>query len=187
MAGPSVRCFTNSNQHVHGRIASQFPKADGSQVHCGTHYTAAPFLSDPRIASRFLIEVRENVLARSVRKDQGLLAQLLALKCYEWGVRLCVDGVGGALWRLGILKDLPVALAKIDSRFVGDILINRDSETLVRSAVQWGQGAGVEIAATGVDTPAIAERLRALGVRYGQGSAFGTAEPIGLTLAGLYS
>jgi EAL domain-containing protein (putative c-di-GMP-specific phosphodiesterase class I) len=57
----------------------------------------------------------------------------------------------------------------------------------VRSAVEWGQRAGVAVAATGIDTPAIAERLRFLGVHYGQGSVFGTAEPVGLTLTGLYS
>jgi EAL domain-containing protein (putative c-di-GMP-specific phosphodiesterase class I)/CheY-like chemotaxis protein len=144
-------------------------------------------LSNVGIAGRFLIELREAALAKSLRRDEGLLARLLTLRCYEWGTRLAIDGVGGALWKFEVLKNLPVALAKIDSRFVCDILTNQQSESLVRSAVEWGQRAGVAVAATGIDTPAIAERLRFLGVHYGQGSVFGTAEPVGLTLTGLYS
>jgi EAL domain-containing protein (putative c-di-GMP-specific phosphodiesterase class I)/CheY-like chemotaxis protein len=143
-------------------------------------------LSDSRVASRFLIEVRESALAKSLRRDEGLLARLLTMRCYEWGARLSVDGVSGALWKLEVLKNLPIALAKIDSRFVCDILTNPQSESLVRSAVEWAQRSGVDVAATGIDTPAIAERLSGLGVHYGQGNLFGSTEPVGLTLTGLY-
>jgi EAL domain-containing protein (putative c-di-GMP-specific phosphodiesterase class I)/CheY-like chemotaxis protein len=139
-------------------------------------------LSDPRVAPRMLIEVREAALAKSLRADEGLLARLLGLRCYEAGARLCIDGVCGALWRLGVLRNLPVALAKIDSRFVCNIIANNHSDYLVRSAVEWGHKAGVEIAATGIDTRAIAGRLAGLGVRYGQGSYFGDSEPAGFTL-----
>jgi EAL domain-containing protein (putative c-di-GMP-specific phosphodiesterase class I)/CheY-like chemotaxis protein len=143
-------------------------------------------LLDPRVASRFLIEVRESPLSKCVRRDEGLLAQLLAMKCYGRGARLCIDGVAGALWRFAVLDDLPVGVAKIDSRYVCDILTNKESESLVRCAVDWGRSEGVTIAATGVDTPAIAERLHSLGVRLGQGSAYGTPEPLNLALAPLY-
>jgi EAL domain-containing protein (putative c-di-GMP-specific phosphodiesterase class I)/CheY-like chemotaxis protein len=134
-------------------------------------------LSDPAIASRFLIEVREAALAKSLRADQGLLARLLGLRCYEAGARLCIDGVAGALWKFAVLKNLPVALAKIDSRFVCNVLSNNHSEYVVRSAVEWGAKAAVDISATGIDTRAVAARLIGLGVRFGQGSFFGTPEP----------
>jgi EAL domain-containing protein (putative c-di-GMP-specific phosphodiesterase class I)/CheY-like chemotaxis protein len=143
-------------------------------------------LLDPRVAARFLIEVRESPLSKCVRRDEGLLAQLLAMKCYGRGARLCIDGVAGALWKFAVLDDLPVGVAKIDSRYVCDILTNKESESLVRCAVDWGRSEGVTIAATGVDTPAIAERLHSLGVRLGQGSAYGTPEPLSLALAPLY-
>jgi EAL domain-containing protein (putative c-di-GMP-specific phosphodiesterase class I)/DNA-binding NarL/FixJ family response regulator len=143
-------------------------------------------LSAGRAASRFLVEVRESVLAKSLGRDGGLLACLSDMSCFDWNCRLCVDGVGGALWKLALSDDLPVAIAKIDSRFVCDILTNRLSESIVRSAVKWGQQTGVQIAATGIDSMAIAERLCVLGVQYGQGSAFGMAEPFGPLLTGLY-
>ena len=144
-------------------------------------------LLDARVASRFLIEIREAPLAKCLRRDEGILANLLAMKCYSRGTRLCVDGVAGALWKLAILDDLPVSIAKIDSRFVCGVLTTPESESLVRCAVDWGRSENVAIAAPGVDTPAIAQRLRSLGVRFGQGSVYGTPEPISLALATLYS
>jgi EAL domain-containing protein (putative c-di-GMP-specific phosphodiesterase class I) len=144
-------------------------------------------LADSRIAARFLIEIREAALAKCLRTDEGLLAGLLAMRCYDWGARLSIDGVGGALWKHEVLRDLPVALAKLDSHHVCNILTDPQAESLVRSAVAWGERSGVAVAATGIDTPAIAERLRVLGVHYGQGSVYGAAEPVGLTLSGLYS
>jgi EAL domain-containing protein (putative c-di-GMP-specific phosphodiesterase class I)/CheY-like chemotaxis protein len=133
-------------------------------------------LLDTRIASRFLIEVRESALAKSLRTDEGLLGRLLKLRCYGAGARLCIDGVGGALWRLGVLRNLPVAMAKIDSRFVCSVLTHNQSDFLVRTAVDWGQRTGVSIAATGIDTRTVAGHLQGLGVRYGQGSHFGGTE-----------
>jgi EAL domain-containing protein (putative c-di-GMP-specific phosphodiesterase class I) len=102
------------------------------------------------------------------------------------GCRLCIDGVSGALWQKAPLNTLPVAMIKIDSRHGCDVLTNRQSEAVVRAAVEWGERTGARIVATGIDTSAIAERLRSLGVRYGQGSAFGGFEPLAATLAELY-
>jgi EAL domain-containing protein (putative c-di-GMP-specific phosphodiesterase class I) len=76
-------------------------------------------------------------------------------------------------------------MAKIDSRFVCNVLTHSQSDYLVRSAVDWGQRAGVAIAATGIDTRAVAGHLRGLGVRYGQGSYFGGTEPISFGLGTL--
>jgi EAL domain-containing protein (putative c-di-GMP-specific phosphodiesterase class I)/CheY-like chemotaxis protein len=143
-------------------------------------------LSEPRIASRFLIEVRESALAKCLSRNEGPLAGLFAMRCYDWGARLSVDGVGGALWKLDMLRGLPVSMAKLDSHYVCDILTSPQSESVVRAAVAWAQRAGAAVAATGIDTPAIADRLRALGVHYGQGSVYGSAEPVAVTLSGLY-
>jgi EAL domain-containing protein (putative c-di-GMP-specific phosphodiesterase class I) len=49
-----------------------------------------------------------------------------------------------------------------------------------------GARGDARIVATGIDSIAIAERLHALGIRYGQGSALGGVEPLASTLAELY-
>jgi EAL domain-containing protein (putative c-di-GMP-specific phosphodiesterase class I)/CheY-like chemotaxis protein len=139
-----------------------------------------------RLSSRFLVEIRESALAKAIGNDEGLVARLSEMSCFTNGARLCIDGVSGSLWKLAPLKMLPVAMAKIDSRFVCDILTNRQSEALVRAAVDWGAQSGAQVVATGIDSVAIAERLHQLGVRYGQGSAVGRTESLLSTLAGLY-
>ena len=138
------------------------------------------------LSRRFFVEIRESALTKAMASDEHLLANLADMSCFSRGARLCIDGVSGALWKLSPLKALPVAMAKIDSRFIGDILTNRESEALVGAAVAWGESAGAPVVATGIDTIAIADRLQSLGVRYGQGIAFGPTESLDSALAGLY-
>jgi EAL domain-containing protein (putative c-di-GMP-specific phosphodiesterase class I)/DNA-binding NarL/FixJ family response regulator len=142
-------------------------------------------LSAARLAARFMIEVRESTLTQRLRTDPGFLMRLASMKCLAHGTQLCIDGVTGEIEQLALLADLPIALAKINSRYIGDVLMNPQSESRVRAVVEWGRRAGVEIAAAGVDTFAISERLHALGVHYGQGSAFGTPQPLELIVDSL--
>jgi two-component system, probable response regulator PhcQ len=137
------------------------------------------------LAAHFAIELRESALAKSLRQDKQLLARLSEMT--DAGIcRLCIDGVSGALWQRGPLNTLPIAMAKIDTRHASDVLTNRQSEALVRAAVEWGSRNDTRIVATGIDSIAIAERLRGLGVCYGQGSAFGGVGPLVATLSELY-
>lgn len=142
-------------------------------------------LSGEGLAPHFAIELREAALAKRLSEDEHLLPRLYRMAGVG-GCRLCVDGASGALWQKPPLNTLPVAMVKIDSRHGCDVLTNRQSEAIVRSAVEWGERTGARIVATGIDTVAIAERLRALGVRYGQGTAFGGFDPLASTLAELY-
>jgi two-component system, probable response regulator PhcQ len=137
------------------------------------------------LAPHFAIELRESALAKSLSQNKQLLARLREI--IESGIcRLCVDGVSGMLWQKAPLNTLPVSMAKIDARYGCDVLTNRQSEAVVRAAVEWGSRKDARIVATGIDSIAIAERLRALGVWYGQGSAFGGVESLNSTLSELY-
>jgi EAL domain-containing protein (putative c-di-GMP-specific phosphodiesterase class I)/CheY-like chemotaxis protein len=137
------------------------------------------------LAPHFAIELRESALAKSLSQDKRLLKNLCEMT--ESGIcRLSVDGVSGTLWQKAPLNTLPVSMAKIDSRFGCDVLTNRQSEAVVRAAVEWGSRKDARIVATGIDSIAIAERLRALGVWYGQGGAFGGVESLESTLSELY-
>jgi EAL domain-containing protein (putative c-di-GMP-specific phosphodiesterase class I)/DNA-binding NarL/FixJ family response regulator len=137
------------------------------------------------VAGRFLIEVRASSLLKNLRSDGRLVWRFLAMDCFKWGCRLCIDAVGEDLAELEPLTELPLAMAKIDSHYIHDILTNRESQSRVASVVEWGKRSGIEIAASGIDTRAIAERLYALGVRHGQGVAFGAPGPLNLLLGAL--
>ena len=137
------------------------------------------------LAPHFAIELRESALAKGLTQDKRLLGRLREMT--ESGIcRLSVDGVSGTLWQKAPLNTLPISMAKIDSRYGCDVLTNRQSEAVVRAAVEWGSRKDARIVATGIDSIAIAERLRALGVWYGQGSAFGGVESLNSTLSELY-
>jgi len=137
------------------------------------------------LAAHFAIELRESALVKGLQQDKHLLGRLAEITAS--GIcRLCVDGVSGALWQRAPLNAMPVAMVKLDSRYGCDVLTNRKSEAVVLAAVEWGSRNDSRIVATGIDSSAIAERLRSLGVRYGQGSALGSIEPLVATLADLY-
>jgi len=137
------------------------------------------------LAPHFAIEMRESALAKSLGQDKQLLKRLLELT--ESGIcRLSVDGVSGVLWQKAPLNSLPVSMAKMDTRYGSDLLTNRQSEAVVRAAVEWGSRKDARIVATGIDSSAIADRLRSLGVWYGQGSAFGGVDSLESTLSELY-
>jgi len=193
--------ISSADQHVvrHalralGKHEGQINRADLiTSLNVGCQSLAVPAFADfldqelsaARLASRFTIEIRESSLVQRLRTDRGFLMRLASMRCLMRGTRLCIDGVAGEIEQLALLEDLPIAMVKIDSRYVGDVLVNPSSEARVRAIVEWGRRAGIEIAAAGVDTFAISERLHALGVRYGQGSAFGAPQPLEMVLGRL--
>jgi len=64
-------------------------------------------------------------------------------------------------------------------------LLTATSARAVQAIVQLAKGEGIDTVAEFVETPAIARKLRALGVDYGQGNAFGKPEPLDSVLAGV--
>ena len=86
------------------------------------------------------------------------------------GVRFALDGLGA----LELLRELPCAQIRLASD-LGDGAVDT---ALIRQAVALGDELGIDVAAGGVETAADAARLRALGVRLGQGPLFGGPHPL---------
>jgi EAL domain-containing protein (putative c-di-GMP-specific phosphodiesterase class I) len=130
--------------------------------------------------SSVMIEITEQTAIAT----RGNAAELLRKLCIS-GWRLALDDFGTGTNSLINLKGLPVARIKIDGRFVLDVLTSRRSVAMVQAIVQLAKGEGMDTVAEFVETIAIAQKLRALGVEYGQGYAFGKPEPLDVVLAGL--
>lgn len=64
---------------------------------------------------------------------------------------------------------------KIDQAIVSQVGLDTDADQLIEALVEWSEVRGVGLIAEGCENMAQIERLRALGVRYGQG--FGLARP----------
>jgi predicted signal transduction protein with EAL and GGDEF domain len=88
----------------------------------------------------------------------------------EAGVRFALDGLGA----LAVLRELPCAQIRLAAE-LGDGPVDL---ALIRQAVALGEELGIDVAAGGIETTADAARLRALGVRLGQGPLFGGPHPL---------
>jgi EAL domain-containing protein (putative c-di-GMP-specific phosphodiesterase class I) len=98
---------------------------------------------------------------------------------------VALDDFGTGVSSLLHLKELAVQQIKIDGRFVSDILQNSRSDALVRALVLIAERLGLHTVAEHVETEAVAEHLRSIGVRYGQGYLYGHPQPLTETLTAL--
>jgi Amt family ammonium transporter len=79
---------------------------------------------------------------------------------------------------LAALKGLPVNRIKIDGSFIRDLLTDPRSLAAVHSIMSLARSLDLETVAEYVENEAIATRLTALGIDYGQGYAFGMPQPL---------
>ncbi|MFN2309205.1 MAG: EAL domain-containing protein [Gammaproteobacteria bacterium] len=94
------------------------------------------------------------------------------------GCRFALDDFGSGLSSFGYLKSLQVDYLKIDGSFVRDIEHDPMDLALVEAINQIGHVAGMQTIAEYVETPAIVEILRRLGVDYAQCHAIAPPRPL---------
>ena len=144
----------------------------------------AHFLSEEMrrtgVAQQVLVDIPEAAAVASINSGDHLLRSFCSSGC-----RLSIDGVGPDLKPLAALKHLPIGLVKIDGRLVRAVLTDSKAEAAVRSIVEFARKAGITTVAKCVETIAVAEHLRKLGVWFVQGYAFGHPEPFACVLASL--
>ncbi len=129
-------------------------------------------------AEALVFEFTESAAISDMPAAQRFIERVGAL-----GARFALDDFGTGFSSLAYLKSLAVSALKIDGSFVRDLLTDARSEGVIRAVLQIAGQLGLDTVAEYVETPAIAERLRALGVTYGQGFAFGAPVPLESVLA----
>jgi diguanylate cyclase (GGDEF)-like protein len=132
--------------------------------------------------SSVMIEITEQTAIATRGNAEDRLRRL----CSE-GWRLALDDFGTGTNSFANLKALPVARIKIDGSFVLDLLTSRRSAATVQAIVQLAKAEAIDTVAEFVETPAIAQKLEAFGVDFGQGYAFGKPEPLDSVLAHEFS
>ncbi|NRA59337.1 MAG: EAL domain-containing protein [Psychrobium sp.] len=96
----------------------------------------------------------------------------------EYGCKFALDDFGSGLSSFAYLKHLKVDMLKIDGMFVKDMLNDPIDEAMVRSINDVGHVIGMETIAEFVEDDAICQRLKEIGVDYGQGYGLGKPVPI---------
>lgn len=111
------------------------------------------------------LEITESFLV-----GNGSLAVLTALR--NSGIHLSIDDFGTGYSCLSHLKDLPLDTIKIDRAFVSDLGHGGSSSAVVSAIIDLAGKLKMDTLAEGVETPAQAQALTAMGCRVCQGYLF---------------
>jgi diguanylate cyclase (GGDEF)-like protein len=122
--------------------------------------------------SRLEIEVTESVLGGDVDSVRRQLHQLR-----ELGVTVAMDDFGTGYSSLAQLRTLPIDVMKVDRAFVKDLEADPAAVAIVRTIVTLARALGLQIVAEGIETPAQAVLLAAIGCDQFQGFLYSVPVP----------
>ncbi|MEJ2644630.1 MAG: PAS domain S-box protein [Gammaproteobacteria bacterium] len=125
---------------------------------------------DPR---RITFEITETAAISNLAQASRFIDELRKLGC-----EFALDDFGSGLSSFAYLKDLHVDYLKIDGSFVADLHENPVNLAMVSSIHQIGKLMGKKTIAEFVESEAVMEVLRSVGVDYAQGYWIGRPEPL---------
>ena len=115
------------------------------------------------------------ILETTAIKDMGVAARCIG-ECQRLGVPITLDDFGTGYSSLTYLRHLPATTLKLDQTFVRGLLHSPDDRAIVEGILVMARGLGRRVIAEGVESPAHAQGLLALGCTLGQG--YGIARPM---------
>lgn len=128
--------------------------------------------------SMIYFEFTETAAIASLGAAVEFMRGLRALGC-----PLALDDFGSGMSSFNYLKHLPVDFLKIDGGFIRDVVANTVDQAIVRAVQAVGSQMGIATIAEYVESGAIADCLRRMGIQYGQGYAIARPAPIEQFLA----
>lgn len=124
-------------------------------------------------AHRICFEITETAAINSLIQAAQLIHAIKAMGC-----RFALDDFGSGLSSFAYLKHLPVDYLKIDGSFVRDMVEDSIDRAIVAAMNKVGHLMGIQTIAECVETAAIVEMLKSLGVDYAQGYSIGRPRPL---------
>lgn len=124
----------------------------------------------PEVVGHLVLEVLETAALADIDYTCELMQ-----RCRALGVRFALDDFGTGYSTFTYLKRLPLDVLKIDRSFVQHMLADHQDLAIVEGVIALSRTFGCSVVAEGVETPAQATRLIALGCDIGQGNGIAAA------------
>jgi diguanylate cyclase (GGDEF)-like protein len=122
--------------------------------------------------SRLELEVTESALMRDLDLSRQVVAMLRPL-----GVKVVLDDFGTGYANFRQLREIAFSRLKIDKSLVTDVLEDSRAEACVQAIIDLAHNMGMTATAEGVESPAVADRLVAMGCDHAQGYHYGRPMP----------
>jgi diguanylate cyclase (GGDEF)-like protein len=122
-------------------------------------------------ARDLVLEVTESSVMADPEMARRVLAEVVAM-----GVTVSIDDFGTGYSSLAQLRRLPVQELKVDRSFVLEMARSEEAVPIVRATIEMAHSLGLRVVAEGVESGAVAARLREMGCDMAQGNYFG--EPV---------
>ena len=160
------------NQHLHelAHISSFSINLSGQSLNdeAMIDYIIREFERGDIPAGKIKFEITETAAIANLHD-----ATLFIKSLKEFGCRFALDDFGSGLSSFAYLKNLKVDTLKIDGMFVKDMLTDTLDYEMVKSINEIGHVMGLETVAEFVESEAILDKLKEIGVDYAQGYSLG--------------
>jgi diguanylate cyclase (GGDEF)-like protein/PAS domain S-box-containing protein len=131
-------------------------------------------VGDPEIAGALCFEITETAAVASLSNARYLMGELKRRGC-----KFALDDFGTGVSSFVYLKSLPVDFLKIDGQFIQQIAEDAVNRSMVEAIGKVGSALGIATVAECVETEAVLDELKRIGVDFAQGSYLAHPLPIG--------
>ncbi|HEX7114340.1 MAG TPA: EAL domain-containing protein [Steroidobacter sp.] len=140
-------------------------------------------LSEYGLPSTLLsFEIAESAAVANIVAAESLIGRLR-----EFGHEIALDDFGRGLSSLGYLKSLSASHLKIDGALIRELTTSTHARSAVAAIVSLARETGLKTTAESVESEALLEAVRELGVDYAQGFVIGRPRPLEIVLQELLS
>jgi len=127
-------------------------------------------------AKRIVFEITETTDVSHFEQVRQMITKIQALGC-----KFTLENFGAGFCSFNYLKTSSVDFVKIDDQFIHNLIDNPTDQILVRTMAELARNLGKKTIAEYVNSPEIINKLRELGIDFGQGYIFGKPEQSLLT------
>ncbi len=130
-------------------------------------------VGEPALAAALCFEITETAAVTSLSNARFLMSELKARGC-----KFSLDDFGTGVSSFVYLKSLPVDFLKIDGQFISHITQDPVNRSMVEAIAKVGRALGIATVAECVESEAVLNELRRIGVDYAQGFHLATPLPV---------